>query len=168
MPPAMPRQRARDQLEDRDLVLGLAPVAGLDGSRVAARGGAQLADLREDGEEREEVAREVREVRARGLREARVLRAEVVLDQLAEPLVGEGAVVLDEAPRQDADLARPRESLELLDEAALADARLAREDDELALAREGGVEPALQLGHLLLAPDERRRDARGAGASGWP
>ena len=33
------RQGARDELEDRDLVLGLAPVAGLDRARVAARRG---------------------------------------------------------------------------------------------------------------------------------
>src|SRR5207344_1218570 len=49
-----PRERARDDLEDRDLVLGLAPVARLDGARVAARRRAQLADLRQDREECEE------------------------------------------------------------------------------------------------------------------
>ena len=80
----------------------------------------------------------------------------------------EGAVVLDEAPREDADLPGAREALELVHEAALADAGLAREDDELALARDGGVQPALQLGHLLLAPDEGRGRSPGAAASGWP
>jgi hypothetical protein len=39
-----PREGAGDELEDRDLVLDL-PVAGLDGSRIAARSRAQLADL---------------------------------------------------------------------------------------------------------------------------
>ena len=53
-----PRERAGDELEDRDLVLGL-PVAGLDGSGIAARRGAELADLGEDGEEREEIAGEI-------------------------------------------------------------------------------------------------------------
>jgi hypothetical protein len=150
-----PREGAGDELEDRDLVLGL-PVAGSYASRIAARRGAQLADLGEDGEEREEVARDVGEIGAGGFRKARVLRPEIVLDELAEPLVRERAVVLDEAPREDADLAGPREALELVHEAALADAGLAGEDHELALARDGGMEPALQLGHLLLAPDERR------------
>ncbi len=153
------RERTRDELEDRDLVLGL-PVAGLDGSRIAARRGAQLADLGEDREEREEVAREVGEIGAGGFRKARVLRPEIVLDELAEALVRERAVVLDEASRQDADLAGAREALELVHEPALADAGLAGEDDELALARDGGVEPALQLGHLLLTPDERGRHGR--------
>ena len=88
------RERAGDELEDRDLVLGLGSVPGLDRSGVAARRGAQLADLRENGEEREKVARQVREVRARRFRETGVLRAEIVLDELAETLVGEGAVVL--------------------------------------------------------------------------
>ena len=109
--PRDPREGAGDQLEDRGLVFGLPSVARPGGPRVAARRGAQLADLGEDREEREEVAREVGEVGTGGFREARVLRPEVVLDQLAEALVREGAVVLDEAAGQDADPPGTREVL---------------------------------------------------------
>ncbi len=159
MPPAI-RVRVRAMSSKIAILSSAFAVAGLDGSRIAARRGAQLADLGEDGEEREEVAREVGEIGTGGFRKARVLRPEIVLDELAEALVRERAVVLDEASRKDADLPGAREALELVHEPALADAGLAGEDDELALARDGGVEPALQLGHLLLAPDERRRRGR--------
>src|SRR5262249_47424770 len=88
-------------------------------------------------------------------RRGRVLsRAEVFLDDLAEALVGEGAVLLDEAAVQDADAPRAREPLDLLEQPALADAGLAADDDELALARDGGVQAVLQLGELTLAPGE--------------
>ena len=159
MPPAI-RVRVRAMSSKIAILSSAFRSPALDGPRIAARRGAQLADLGENGEEREEVAREVGEIGARGFRKARVLRPEIVLDELAEALVRERAVVLDEAPRQDADLPGAREALELVHEPALADAGLSGEDDELALARDGGVEPALQLGHLLLAPDERRRHGR--------
>ena len=122
---------------------------------------AQLADLREQREEREEVRREVREVGALAEEPPGVARAEVVLDQLAEALVREGAVLLDEAAVEDADLPDAREVLELLEEPRLADPGLARHDRELALARDRGVQPPLQLGELLLAADE---DGRAPGA----
>ena len=146
-------QRARDQLEDRDLVLGL---RGAYGTGVG-RGGPELADLAEHGEEREQVAGEVGEVGARRGARAGVLAAEVVLDQLAEALVSEGAVLLHEAALEHADLPGAREARELLDEPAFPDPRLARHDGELAFAGDGRVKPSLQLGDLLLAPDERRR-----------
>ncbi len=83
--------------------------------------------------------------------------AEVVLDQLAEALMRERAVLLHEAALEDADLPGAREARELLDEPALPDPRLAGDDGELAFPGDGRVKPSLQLGDLLLAPDERRR-----------
>ena len=85
-----------------------------------------------------------------------VARPEVVLDELAEALVRERPVLLDEAAVEDAELARDREVLQLLEQARLADARLSGDDGELTLSGDGGVQPALQLGEFLLAPDEDR------------
>ena len=151
LPVADTRERARDQLEDRGLVLGLRRARR---ARVR-RGGPELADLAEDREEREEVAGEIGEVGPRRAARARVLGPEVVLDQLAEALMRERAVLLHEAAFEDADLPRAREARQLLDEPALPDPRLARHDGELALPGDGRVKPSLQLGDLLLAPDER-------------
>ncbi len=121
------------------------------------RGGPQLADLAEHREEREEVSREIGEVGPRRGARARVLGPEVVLDQLAEALMRECAILLHEAALEDADLPGAREARELLDEPGLPDPRLARHDGELAFPGDGRVQPSLQLGYLLLAPDERRR-----------
>ena len=122
-----PRQRPGEQLEDLDPVLGL-PLLGRDrDARVAARRRAELADL---GEQRE---RDAIRSGARSEKSGRsdaeaagVARTEVVLDELAEALVGEGPVLLDEAPVEDADLADAGEVLELLEQARLADPGLAR------------------------------------------
>ena len=84
-----------------------------------------------------------------------VLGPEVVLDQLAEALVREGPVLLDEPALEDADLPRAGQARDLLDETGLAGSRLARHDGELAFASHGRVQQPLQLGDLLLAPDER-------------
>ncbi len=85
---------------------------------------------------------------------AGVARLEVVLDELAEALVGEGPVLLDEAPVEDADLPDHGEVLELLEQACLADPGLPGHDCELALAGNRGVQAALELRELLLAADE--------------
>ena len=109
LPPAMRVSVAREELEDLDPVLGLL-LLGRHGGRasLAADGRAQLADLRELREEGDQVGREIGEVGALGGGAARVAGAEVVLDELAEALVGKGAVLLDEAAVEDADLARDR------------------------------------------------------------
>ena len=127
--------------------------AGDGDAGVAADGRAQLADLRELREEGDQVRGEVGEVGALG-GGARVAGLEVVLDELAEALVGEGPVLLDEAAVEDADLADHGEVLQLLEQARLADAGLARHDGELAFAGDRGVQAALQLGELLLPADE--------------
>ena len=59
--------------------------------------------------------------------------------------------------------ARRRELLELVEQPRLADAGLAGHDRELALAGDRGVQPPLELGELLLAPDERPRPKAAAG-----
>ena len=150
-----PGERPRQQLEDLDAILGLPLFGGGRDPRVAADGRAQVGDLGELGKQRDQVAREVREVDRYGSRGHGLARSEVILDQLAEALVGEGPILLDEAAAQDTDLSRDREVLQLLEEPGLADPRLARHDRELAVPRDGGVQPSLQLGELLLAPDER-------------
>ena len=127
--------------------------AGDRDAGVAADGGAQLADLGELGKEGDQVRREVGEVGALG-GAARVAGLEIVLDQLAEALVGEGAILLDEAAVEDADLADHGEVLQLLEQARLADPGLARHDRELAVAGDRGVQAPLELGELLLPADE--------------
>ena len=153
---ADPRERPGDQLEDRDPIFGLPPLGPPPGRRVP-RGRPEIRDLGEDGEEREEVRGEVREVRAGDAGAPRVAGPEVVLDQLAKALVREGAVVLDEPPLEDGDLPGPPERFQLVEEARLPDPRFARHDGELALAGDGAMEAPLQLGQLLFASDERRR-----------
>ena len=145
------RERAREELEDRRPVLGLRRANG------GVRGcGSQLTDSRRHRKS-EEVGGEVGEVGARRRARAGVPGSEVVLDQLAETLVREGAVLLDEAALQDADLPGAHEVRELLDEPALPDPRLARHDRELAFPGHRRVKPSLDLADLLLPPDERRR-----------
>ena len=78
--------------------------AGRGDAGVAADRRAQLADLGELREERDQVGREVREVGALAEEAPESRDRKVVLDQLAEALVGEGPVLLDEASVQDADL----------------------------------------------------------------
>jgi len=146
-----PGQGSREKLEERDLVVGFRGVL----ARLRGRG-SELPDLREDGEERDEVRGEIREVRSGRRAASRLLRPEVVLDELAEALVREGAVLLHEPPLEHADLPRTREARELLDEARLADARLAGHDRELTLARDRRMKAPLQLGDLLLASYEGR------------
>src|SRR5262249_368983 len=142
--------------EDLEAILGL-PLGGRDrDAGVAADGRAQLADLRELGKERHQVGGKVREVGPLGRGPARVAGLEGVLDQLAEALLREGEVLLDEATREDADLADRREIAELLEQAGLADARLPGDDRKLSLARDRGVQSALELGELLLPADEQR------------
>ena len=145
------RECPREELEDGRPVLGLRRAHR---ARLR-RGGPQLADFAEDGEEREQIAGEVGEVGARRGARAGVLPAEVVLDQLAEPLMSERAILLHEAALQDADLPGAREARQLLDEPALPDSGFARHDRELAFPGHGRMKPPLQLGDLLLAPDER-------------
>ena len=124
----------REQLENGRLVLRLPGVdgrpAGLAGHRRA-----QLAELRKDGEERDEVRGKVREVRARGRGAARLLAAEVVLDQLAEALVSEGAVLLHETALEHTDLPRAGQARDLLDETGLSGSRLARHDGRTGIRR---------------------------------
>ena len=156
-PPARRDERPRDELVDLDPVLGLLLGARRDDARIGADGRAQLGDLGQLGKERKKVGREVGEVGTLGRRATRFLVAEVVLHELAEALVGEGAVELDEPPVERADLAHRRELLQLLEETRLSDPRLARHGDELAVAGDRGIQAVLQLGELLLPPDERRR-----------
>ena len=66
-------------------------------------------------------------------------------------------MLLDEAAVEDADLARPRQVLELVEEAALPHPGVAADHHELALAAQRRVEPLLQLVHLGLASGERRQ-----------
>ena len=142
-----------NELEDLNSVLGLLLLGRRGDAGVPADGRAQLADLGELREEGDEVRGEIGEVGALG-RGAGVAGLEVVLDELAEALVGEGAVLLDEAAVEDADLPDHGEVLELLEQARLADAGLAGHDGELGLARDGGVQASLQFGEFLFPADE--------------
>jgi hypothetical protein len=87
----------------------------------------------------------------------------VLLDDLAEALVSEGAVALERAAVQHPELPRAREPLQLVEQPGLADPRLAAHHHELALAGDGGVETPLQLGELLRAPHEGGQDRPGRG-----
>src|SRR6185503_3242816 len=121
----------------------------------SARRRAQLGDLGQEREERQQVRREVGEVGALGRGAAGVAGAEVVLDELAEPLVRERLVLLDETAVENADLPHRDELLQLLEEARLSDAGFARHHRELAVSRDRGVQAALKLREFLLASDER-------------
>ena len=148
-----PGQRPGDELEDLDPVLGLLLLGRDRDARIAAHARAQLSDLRKLGKKSDQVRSQVGEVGPLG-GSAGVARMEVVLDELAEALVGEGPVLLDEAPVEDADLPDHGEVLELLEQACLADPGLPGHDRELALAGNRGVQAALELRELLLAADE--------------
>ncbi len=154
-----PREGSRDELKDLDPVVGLLLLGRGGDARIPGDGRAQLPDFRELREEGDQVRGEVGEVGTFG-RGARVAGLEIVLDQLAEALVREGPVLLDEAPVEDADLPDDREILELFEQACLSDPGLARHDGELAFARDRGVEAPLQLGEFLFPADED--GARGA------
>src|SRR5207237_5029507 len=149
-----PGQGPRQQFEDLDPIFRFALRRRRCDAGVPARRGAQLADFGQKGEEREEVGRDVREIRALRGGASRVARAEVVLNQFAETLVRERLVLLDEPAVEDADLAHGDELLQLLEEPRLADPRLSRYDGKLAVAGERGVQATLELGELLLAPHE--------------
>ena len=127
---------------------------------VSARRGAELRDLGQEREEGEQVRREVGEVGTLGRRAAGVAGAEVVLDELAEALVRERLVLLDEPPVEDADLPHRNELLQLFQEPRLPDSRLAGHDRELAVAGDRGVQASLELGELLLA-SRRKPTAEG-------
>src|SRR5262249_20736957 len=84
----------------------------------------------------------------------RVPSLKVVLDELAEALVGEGPVLLDEAPIQDPDLPDRGEVLQLLEEPRLSDTGLTRDHRELALPADGRVQEAVKLGELFFPADD--------------
>ena len=102
--------------------------------RAAARGGADLGDLGEDREE-------WRPGRARGptCPPAACWRSpsvpEVLEDDLEEALVGQAAVLLEEAAVEHAHLPRFREALELVEQPRLADAGVAADEHQLRFAR---------------------------------
>jgi hypothetical protein len=97
-------ERARQKLEDLDPVLGSLFPGGSGGACLAAGGRPQFADLGKLREEGDELRRKVGDVGALGGRTVWVAGPEVVLEQLAESLVGKRAVLLDEAAVEDADL----------------------------------------------------------------
>src|SRR5712692_6620990 len=101
-----PREGARQKLEDLDAVLGLLLLAGRGRARFAGDGRAQLRDLRQLREKGDQLRREVGKIRALARGGGRIPGPKVVLDELAEALVGESATLFDEAAVEDADLAR--------------------------------------------------------------
>ena len=131
-----PRQRPCQQLENLDPIFCFALRRGRCDAGVSARRGAQLADLCQKREERKEVGRDVGEIRALRAGASRIARAEVVLNQFAETLIGERLVLFDEPAVEDTDLAHGDELLQLLEEPRLADPRLSRYDGKLAVAGE--------------------------------
>ena len=150
------RESPREQLEDLDAIFGFA-LTGRSDFRIAAHGRTQLADLRQQREKGEQLRREVGKVGPLGRGAPGVFRLKVVLDELAETLIGEGPVLLDESAVQDADPADRSELFELLQKPRLADPRLTGQDGELTGARDRGIQPMLQLGEFFFAADERRR-----------
>jgi hypothetical protein len=96
-----PRERACQKLEDLDAVLWLLLLAGCGRARFTGDGRAQLRDLRQLGEESDQLRRKVGKVRALargGGGGGRVPGPKVVLDELTEALVRKGAGLLDERP----------------------------------------------------------------------
>src|SRR6202022_826378 len=132
-------QRAREELEYLDAILGLLLLHGGRGPRLAADGRTQLDDLRELGKEGNQVRGEVGKVGAFARGARGIAGPEVVLNELVEALVGEGAGLLDEAAVEDANLARLSQVLQLLEQCSLTDAGLAGHARELAVARQGRV-----------------------------
>ena len=153
------RQRARQQLKD------LCPV-GARGTRRRrdrpAGGGSDLAHFVQHRKERDQVAREIRKIGRRAA--ATVAPAEVVLDEVAEALVRERAILLDGPAVQHANLPRLRQVLELVEQPRLADARLSPHEHELALAGDGGVQPQLKFRRLFVPADERGEHSAAAAA----
>ena len=147
-----PGEGTGQQLEDLGTVIRPSRSAGLRQRRSAARGGADVADLAQHGEEGDQIRADIGEIRQRG--DTGLLQTEELLDDLAEPLIGERAVLLHGAPVKHPDLTRLGEVLELVDEPGLADPRLSGDDRKLALAGDGGIQPLLQLRELLTPSDE--------------
>src|SRR5438132_6932524 len=150
-----PREGASQKLEDLDAVLGLLLLAGCGRARFTGDGRAQLRDLRQLREKGNQLRREVGKIRALPRGGGRVPGPKVVLDELAEALVREGAGLLNEAAVEDADLARQGQSLQFLEQTGLSDPGLAGHDRELAIAGDRCVQAPLELRKLPLAPDKR-------------
>ena len=134
-------EQGDDRLEETELRL----------SRVAADG--RCGSFTELREHLGQLRRHRAEVGAHG---GRAFLGEAIPDRFDERQVRKRELGLRAAPPEDvaAQLARP--PLELVGQARLSDAGLTREQDELPVAAIRREKRVLELGDLLLSPDEHR------------